>query len=80
MCPLIIKLARLDGLTRGPDIIRAFCAAKAAQRNGDAHMHWICYQLRLIYAKRKGETSLEDDVCRAERLAEVPLIRWEVVR
>ena len=57
------------------------CAALAAQRNGDAR-----YALDLFSTAanlcEEGEraTDTEDDVRRPERLAEVSLIRREVVR
>jgi len=81
VCPLIIKLARLDGLARGPDIIRAFCAAKAAQRNGDARYALDLLSTAANLCEEEGRNIVvEDDVRRAERLAEVSLIRREVVR
>ena len=57
------------------------CAALAAQRNGDAR-----YALDLLSTaanlceEEERTTVIEDDVRRAERLAEVSLIRREVVR
>jgi archaeal cell division control protein 6 len=57
------------------------CAALAAQRNGDARYALDLLSTAANLCEEEGRTTvIEDDVRRAERLAEISLIRREVVR
>ena len=57
------------------------CAALAAQRNGDARYALDLLSTAANLCEEEGRTKVEEkNVRRAERLAEVSLIRREVVR
>ena len=63
------------------DEVLPLCAALAAQRNGDARYALDLLSTAADQCEEDGRTTVtEDDVRRAERLAEVSLLRREVVR
>jgi cell division control protein 6 len=63
------------------DEVLPLCAALAGQRNGDARYALDLLSTAADQCEEDGRTTVtEDDIRRAERLAEVSLLRREVVR
>jgi cell division control protein 6 len=63
------------------DVVISLCASLAAQRNGDARYALDLLSTAADLCEEEDRTTvIEEDVRRAERLAEVSLLRREVVR